>query len=134
MLCADASKIGREQFQCASLLIGEMSEFEPVAIGGEMCPSDAPNLQDVWAAPGTELALLAAKDPGAWTRDDARTAAANLSPWAPMMLRGLAAVLAPGNEAATMAGMEWLVGPNSRSAIRWGRRKIRGASSIPWRD
>jgi hypothetical protein len=111
VLCADASKIGREEFYRASLLLGEMSEFEPVAVAGEMNCTGAPNLQDVWVAPGTELALLAAKDPGAWTRDDARTAAANLSPWAPMVARGLAATLAaPGNEAATMAEMEWMAG------------------------
>ena len=89
MLCAESSKVGREEYQRASLLLGEMSAFEPVGVGGAIFCTDAPNIEDVWLAPGSEMALLIAKDPGAWTRDDARTAAANLTPWAPLYAPGL---------------------------------------------
>jgi len=63
VLCADASKVGVEEFRRASLLFGEMAEFDPFGVCGEMHCKDAPNIFDVWTAPGQRAGVGARAGP-----------------------------------------------------------------------
>ena len=50
VLCADASKIGAEEYSRALLLLGEMVEYDMFGVCGEMLCKDAPSIFDVWHA------------------------------------------------------------------------------------
>lgn len=83
VLCAPASKVEAEEWRRTSLLLYEMVKVDDMAVSAEMMrPDDEGHLQlyRVWTQPGTVLAEMLAKDPSQWDRDDALTAATNMSP------------------------------------------------------
>ena len=82
VLCAPASKVGAEEWRRASLLLYEMVNVDDMAVSAEMMrPDDAGHLHlfKVWTEPGTVFAEMLAKEPSAWDRDDALTAATNMA-------------------------------------------------------
>ena len=94
VLCADASKIGAEEYNRALLLLGEMAEYDMFGVCGEMLCKDAPSIFDVWHA-DSALGLVLAKEPSALNREDVRTLMAFFSPFVPFFSAGIADMCAP---------------------------------------
>jgi hypothetical protein len=107
VLCADASKIGAEEYSRALLLLGEMAEYDMFGVCGEMLCKDAPSIFDVWHA-DSALGLVLAKEPSALDRGDLRTLMAFFSPFVPFFSAGIADMCAPiPREEAEFIG-DWL--------------------------
>jgi hypothetical protein len=96
VLCAPASRVGVVEWRRASLLLYEMSKHH-FAVSAEMHRKNDEgklHIHTIWTAPGTIFAEMIAKEPGAWDRDDAITAAASTAVHVATWAVGVTAVVA----------------------------------------
>ena len=87
-LSAPLSKVPAAKWQRAALLLCEMGRLDPL-VSSEGYRQNEERIAVVfatWSVPGTAYTAMIAKEPGAWTREDAMTASAGLAmhvvPWA----------------------------------------------------
>jgi hypothetical protein len=105
VLCAPQSKVGRDEYVHASVLLGEMCKVDMAAVCAELWRRDdtgALPWVSTFTAPDTALAAMLAKD-APWTRDDAIVAAANHAAYVSCCAAGVDA----GLTAASVGAMEW---------------------------
>lgn len=96
VLRAPQARVGVAEWQRAALLLGEMAREQPFAVCGEMVRHDShgvPQILSIYAAPDTVYTAMLAKEPSAWTREDAVTEACHETAWPPIMATGLSAVM-----------------------------------------
>eukprot|EP01043_Picozoa_sp_COSAG02_P026255 COSAG02_NODE_1506_length_12232_cov_420.616088_18_plen_396_part_00 len=92
VLCAPASKVGRQEYVRASVLVYEMLKVDMMAVVAEAWRKDdegATPFLNTWTAPDTVLASMLAMEPCEWTRDDALVTAANFAIVLPMWAVGM---------------------------------------------
>ena len=72
VLCAPEATVGVAEWRRASLLLYEMCKLDALAVSAELWRKDETGvslLLQSYAAPGTVLAAVVAKEPGEWTRE-----------------------------------------------------------------
>jgi hypothetical protein len=97
VLCAPASKVGEAEYRRAAVLLYEMCKVDMVAVVAETYRKDDEGVIlwiKTYTAPDTVFAAMVAKDPRAWTRDDAITAAVHSVQWGVTCAVGCTAVFA----------------------------------------
>jgi hypothetical protein len=81
LLCAPAAKVNPTEWVRASLLLYDMGKVDRLTVTAELFRKNdegVPLYHTIWTAPDNVFAAMLAKDPSAWTRDDAVIAAVNM--------------------------------------------------------
>jgi len=84
VLSAPATKIARAESTRATLLLYEMCKVDMIAVMGEANRKDEHGVSlylNTWASPDNAFAVMLAKEPSEWTRDDALLASAVTGVW-----------------------------------------------------
>jgi hypothetical protein len=82
VLCKPAAEVSADEYQRAALLLAALSGVDPARVGGECCKPDPQcGIFNAWAAPGSALGVVLAKQPASlMTSDDALLIASAMAP------------------------------------------------------